>query len=106
MLIAVGIETAVAPDQKTGFCISFRVESDDLESVGGNVSQEGNVVFSCHLVVKGDIIFILDSCNMDAVLFFCGFFWFQHRQSDAAAADDSLTGGVDDISTDGADVEA
>ena len=104
MVVAVVVEISSATQLQPGFGIAFGIEFDHLHPVCGDIGKKRNVVIFRHGVMDGDKMLILHALHGDAVVIvrrFC----FGRGQCDAAAADDSVTHTVDDIATDGADIE-
>ena len=104
MMVAVPVKHSEAPGLKTGLGISLRIEFYHLDPIGGDIGGEGYIMLFCHGVGEGDIPFVLhffDGYSMVIVTFLC----FQWRQRDAAAADHRISGAVQHISANGANIE-
>lgn len=87
--------------------VSLRVKFDQLQFVAGEAGNEGNVVVFGHGVVDGDEKLIFHPLERQLMVF-VGVVRLrdvQRRQGDAAAAHDSLPGGVEHIAAERADVE-
>ena len=104
MLVTVPVEHSKPPQLKAGFGISFRIEFHQMNPIRGHKGDEGNVVLLGHGMGNGNEMLILNGCDaedMAAVRFLC----LLRRQGDSAAADEGVSGAVDDVPADGADVE-
>ena len=105
--VAVEVEYARTGDFETAAGVSLRVKFDQLQFVAGEAGNEGNVVVFGHGVVDGDEKLIFHPLQRQLMVF-VGVVRLrdvQRRQGDAAAAHDSLPGGVEHIAAQGADVE-
>ena len=105
--VAVEVEYARTGDFETAAGVSLRVKFDQLQFVAGEAGNEGNVVVFGHGVVDGDEKLIFHPLERQLMVF-VGVVRLrdvQRRQGDAAAAHDSLAGGVEHIAAQGTDVE-
>ena len=105
--VAVEVEHPCAMQREPAARLALRVQLDEMELVAGEVGDEGDEVILFHRVMEGDEEFILYPLHGQLVVFVggVGVGDVQWGQSDAAATDHRLTGGVEHIPTDGADVE-
>ena len=104
MVVAVPIEHTKTAQLQTGLGIAFRIKFHQLNPIRGDEGNKGNVVLLRHGMINGKEEFILHSFNADGMIFIRSL-GFQGRQCDAAAADHGISGAVDDIAANGADVE-
>ena len=101
--VAVEVEYACAGDFETAAGVSLRVKLDQLQFVAGEAGNEGNGVVFGHGVVDGDEKLIFHPLERQLMVF-VGVVRLrdvQRRQGDAAAAHDSLPGGVEHIAAQG-----
>ena len=104
MLIAIDVKVTGAAALKSCFCIALRVELHELQSVGSDVCRKRDIMRFCHFVVHGKKVLVLYLFHGESVLT-VRFFRFQRRQCDSAAANDSVSGCMKDISAERADIE-
>ena len=104
MLIAIVIDRSYTPQLQPGFRVSFRVELHQLNPVGGHKGDEGDEVLFGHGVMNGDKVFIFHIFDGEQVVIVCHF-CFQRGKGNAAAADQSASGAVDDVAADRADIK-
>ena len=107
MAVAEEVEHPCAPQREPAARLALWVQLDELELVAGEVGNKGDEVILFHRVMEGDEELILYPLHGQLVVFVggVGIGDVQWGQSDAAATDHCLTGGVEHIPTDGADVE-
>ena len=105
--VAVKIEHPGAPQREPAAGFALRVELDELELVAGEIGDEGDEVALLHGVVQGNEKFIFHPFNGQLVLLvgIIGLRDIQRGQRDAAAAHHGLTGGVEHVPAEGADIE-
>ena len=96
MPVAVPVEMAHATELEAGLRVALGIELYKLHPVTGDKGHKGNVVGFGHGVGDGNEMLVLHVFDENAV-FALRFFRFQRRQSDAAAADQSAAGAVEDI---------
>ena len=105
--VAVKVEHTLAAKWETTGCIALGIELDELELIAREIGDEGDIMFLRHGVVDGDEELVFDPFDGELVIF-VGVFRLGNvlrGQSDAAAADDGLSGGMQNIAADRADVE-
>ena len=107
MAVAVEVKHTCAPQGEAGRGISLGVELDQLQLIAGEVGQKRDVMVFLHGVVQGDEELVLHPLHGQLMMLvgILGFGDVQRRQGDAAAAHHSLSGGVEHIAAEGADVE-
>ena len=99
--VAVVIELSKAPQLQSGFGVSFRIELDHLDPVGGDKGNEGNEMCLGHRMANSDEMLVFHGFHGNGVVF-VRLFCFQSRQGDAAAADQRISGSGDHVAAEGA----
>ena len=107
MAVAVEVKHTCAPQGEAGRGISLGVEFDQLQLIPGEVGKKRDVMIFLHGVVQGDEELVLHPLHGQLMMLvgILGFGDVQRRQGDAAAAHHSLSGGVEHIAAERADVE-
>ena len=103
MSVTITIKSSGASDFKSCFCISLRIQFDQLHTIIGNCCQKRNIMLLCHGMIHGHIILIFHNLRSDA-MGIVHRLRFHRRQRNTAAANHSLAGAVDHVSTDRTDI--
>ena len=104
VLVAIGVDAPhPAPSESAGRLL-LRIQLAQLHPIGGDVGQEGEVVALGHRVIQGHIIVLVDALHLH-LMSRLRLLHLQGRQGDAAAAEHTCAGGVDDVAAQGADIE-
>ena len=104
MAVTADVQDLRAADPDARLRLLLRIELDKLESVVPYRSDKGDIVASAHLVIHGDIIFILNGYDTDA-MFFIRLLRLTGQQRDAAAADLCFPACEKDVPADRTDIE-
>ena len=97
-MVAVVIQISPSTKLQAGFCISFGIEFDKLQPVGGNVRHERDEMLLGHGMVDRDEMLIFHFFYGYVVFVVC-VFCFKGRQGNATATDDCVTHSSYNIAT-------
>ena len=104
MLVAVNIKITSATELHSCFSVAFGIELDEVYSVACHISHKRDKVTFSHRMLNCDEFFVLDGLDGHSVVRvdILSLKWWE---SYTATADNSCPRSVDDIATDGADIE-
>lgn len=103
MPVAAGIQILCSASLKSCLCVALRIQLNQLHSIIGNCCQKRNIMLLCHGMIHGHIILIFHNLRSDA-MGIVHRLRFHRRQRNTAAANHSLAGAVDHVSTDRTDI--
>ena len=104
MFITINIKISPAAKLYSCFSIALRIKLDELHSVACDISNKGYEVTFGHRMLYSDEIFIFYGFYGNSMIS-VDFFSFKGWESYTTATDKGCTCGVDDIATDGTDIE-
>ena len=104
MFVAVQVESSHTPHLEPGLRIALGIEFHQLQPVRSDEGHKGDEMLLGHGMVDRDKLLVLHLLNGKHMVF-VRFLRFQRRQSDAAAADQGVSGTVDHIAAERTDIK-